>query len=72
MAVSFSIVLHALWYVPLTCLGFIMLGKEHLSIAQIRSLEDQMASSDVSLENGEHGGTKPTPDAIGEIAHERE
>jgi len=72
MAFSFSMVLHALWYVPLTCLGFIMLGKEHLSIAQIRSLEEQVASSGFPMENGGPNGSQPIPDAIGETAHERE
>jgi uncharacterized protein (TIRG00374 family) len=44
LAFSFSVVLHALWYVPLTGLGFIFLWKEHVSISQIRSLQNQSAS----------------------------
>ncbi|MCK4273155.1 flippase-like domain-containing protein, partial [bacterium] len=48
LAFSFSIVLHALWYVPLTSLGFIFLWREHVSIGQIRSLEARVASDGFS------------------------
>ncbi|MCK4597013.1 flippase-like domain-containing protein [bacterium] len=48
LAFSFSIVLHALWYVPLTSLGFIFLWREHVSIGQIRSLEARVASQGFS------------------------
>jgi uncharacterized protein (TIRG00374 family) len=61
LAFSFSIVLHALWYVPLTCLGFIFLGKEHLSLSQIRSLENGAVSGGPELERGQPGGPGPTP-----------
>jgi len=49
LAFSFSIVLHALWYVPLTGLGFIFLWKEHVSISQIRTLKNQGASGETFL-----------------------
>ncbi len=48
LAFSFSVVLHALWYVPLTSLGFIFLWREHVSIGQIRSLEARVASEGFS------------------------
>lgn len=67
---SFSVVLHALWYVPLTTLGFIFLWKEHVSIGQIRSLETQAASEGFSL--GVKGSEKlgPATQPIGDDGHE--
>lgn len=70
LAFSFSIVLHALWYVPLTSLGFLFLGKEHVSISQIRSLEDQIVSEEISLDAEEQGKLRPATHAIGEAGHE--
>jgi len=49
LAFSFSIVLHALWYVPLTGLGFVFLWKEHASISQIRTLKNQGISAETFL-----------------------
>lgn len=46
LAISFAVVMHALWYVPLTLLGFVFLGKEHVSLNQIRSLEGQASSGE--------------------------
>ncbi len=56
---SFSIILHALWYVPLTALGFVFLWKEHVSISQIRSLENQVVSGKISLVANEPDPLQP-------------
>jgi len=56
LAFSFSLILHALWYVPLTCLGFIFLGKEHLSLSQIRSVESDMGSRATEPDPVDRGG----------------
>jgi len=72
LAFSFSVILHALWYVPLTALGFLFLGKEHVSIAQIRSLEAQVASGEFSLETGDDDGLQADAQPIGESDHEPE
>ena len=61
LAFGFSVVMHALWYVPLTCLGFFFLGKEHLSLSQIRSVEADMGSEGFPLKDGEPGATEPAP-----------
>jgi uncharacterized protein (TIRG00374 family) len=70
LAFSFSVVMHALWYVPLTCLGFVFLGKEHLSLSQIRSLEDDMASQSFPLKNGEPETAGSAPVDRGEPNYE--
>jgi uncharacterized protein (TIRG00374 family) len=70
LAFSFSIVLHALWYVPLTGLGFIFLWREHVSISQIRSLENQGVSGEASLVANEPGEEDSRRNAIGEDGHE--
>jgi uncharacterized membrane protein YbhN (UPF0104 family) len=72
VAFSFAVVLHALWYVPLTCLGFVFLGKEHVSITQIRALEGQAASGDIILEAEDGNGSYPGSQPIGEPGHEPE
>ena len=61
LAFSFSVVMHALWYVPLTCLGFICLGREHLSLSQIRSVEADMDSRGFPLKAGESGVNESAP-----------
>lgn len=70
LAISFSMVLHALWYVPLTCLGFIFLGKEHLSISQIRSVETDMASKSFPLKAGQPEAAEADPIGRGDSNHE--
>lgn len=72
LAFSFSVVLHALWYVPLTSLGFIFLWKENVSISQIRSLETQVASKGFSLEADGPGELGSAIHAIGDDGHEPE
>lgn len=69
-AFSFSVVLHALWYVPLTGLGFFFLWKEQLSIRQIRSLEVQVASGGFSLKQDGSGEIEPAIHAMGDDGHE--
>lgn len=59
LAFSFSVVMHALWYVPLTCMGFIFLGKEHLSLSQIRSVETDMGSKGFPLKDEEPEANEP-------------
>lgn len=66
LAFSFSVILHALWYVPLTCLGFLFLGKEHLSLSQIRSVEADIGSGSFPLKDGEPDLTAPAPVDRGE------
>jgi hypothetical protein len=69
LAFSFSMVLHALWYVPLTGLGFIFLGKEHLSISQIRSLRTNAASQKLPPQSGAPEVAGPAPDTRGDVDH---
>jgi len=69
-AFSFSVVLHALWYVPLTGLGFFFLWKEQLSIRQIQSLEAQVSSGGFSLKQDGSGEIEPAIHAMGENGHE--
>lgn len=62
LAISFAVVMHALWYVPLTLLGFVFLGKEHLSLSQIRSLQGQASSrkGPQEVEESGEGSRRPT------------
>lgn len=39
-ALSFSIIHHALWYLPLTLLGFVFLWREHLNLAKLRMIRE--------------------------------
>ncbi len=70
LAFSFAMVLHALWYVPLTCLGFLCLGKEHLSISQIRSVETDMASENFPLKDDQPEAAEADPIGRGDSNHE--
>ena len=70
LAFSFSAVMHALWYVPLTGLGFIFLGKEHLSLSQIRSVEAEMGSEGFPPKDGEPGTAGPDSVGRGDPDHE--
>jgi uncharacterized protein (TIRG00374 family) len=70
LAFSFSVILHALWYVPLTGLGFFFLWKEQLSIRQIRSLEGQVASGGFSVKQDGSGEIEPAIHAMGDDGHE--
>lgn len=42
-ALGFSIISHALWYLPLTALGMIFLWKENISLAKLRTIKKEAA-----------------------------
>lgn len=42
LALGFSIVFHALWYFPLTLLGFYFLGRENLSLLQLKTIKSEI------------------------------
>lgn len=42
-ALGFSIISHALWYLPLTALGMIFLWKENISLAKLRMIKKEAA-----------------------------
>jgi uncharacterized membrane protein YbhN (UPF0104 family) len=39
-ALSFSIIHHALWYLPLTLLGMVFLWREKLNLANLRTIKE--------------------------------